>query len=521
LSADVHRAGAGLCVDEAVRKVAREGPDRVKELLLDDSPDGPFANVPFDREDCGSLSLCLEASHSAPRIIHWADHTGKAITEGITRAAVNHPLVTPVAEAVVTDLAVEVHPTTGERVCVGAHVMNRRTLSRTSLAASRGVVLASGGLGGIYEHSTNPAGFNALGSSAALARRAGARNEDLEYVQFHPTSLYIPGEARFLLTEALRGEGAILRDAGGRAFARDYHPDGELAPRDVVARAVFAESQKSASSGADDGEEEGGEGHNTFLDISHRDSDWLRGRFPSIDAHLSRRRLDITRRPLPVIPAAHYTCGGISTDSHGRTTLRGLYAAGEAARTGLHGGNRLASTSLLEGLVYGAAVADFVGARGDDDDGGREAAELARDVLHSGRADLLLDETLAGVPDGGGASARAVSDAARLLNRLKRTMWDDVGLVRTPRGLDRALDRLAEIGAEAEELFREAPCAETSGLRDAAEAGAGVAGAARENRVSRGAHTILLDEEDTAAAAEDSDDDDEEEEEMLGAGSGM
>jgi len=230
LADDIHRAGAGLCVDEAVWKVATEGPDRVKELLLDDG--GAFANVPFDRNQDGTLSHCLEASHAAARILHRADSTGAAITQHIAQAAISHPLVTVVSDTIVTDLAVATDDSTGSQVCIGAHVLHRQTREQSTILATRGTLLASGGLAGIYEHSTNPSGFNALGSSTAIANRAGAQTKDLEYVQFHPTSLYLPNEARFLLTEALRGEGAVLRDANGRAFARDFHVDGELAPRD-------------------------------------------------------------------------------------------------------------------------------------------------------------------------------------------------------------------------------------------------------------------------------------------------
>ena len=502
LADDIHRAGAGLCVDEAVWKVATEGPDRVKELLLDDA-DGAFANVPFDRNPDGTLSHCLEASHAAARILHRADSTGAAITQHITQAAINHPLVTVVSDTIVTDLAVATDDSTGNQVCVGAHVLHRQTRKQSTVLATRGTLLASGGLAGIYEHSTNPPGFNALGSSTAIANRAGVQTKDLEYVQFHPTSLYLPNEARFLLTEALRGEGAILRDANGRAFARDFHVDGELAPRDVVARGVYAEAQKSTGDGV----------HNAYLDITHRDADWLRDRFPTIDAHLSKRNIDITKDQLPVIPAAHYTCGGIETDLDGRTSLMGLYSAGEAARTGLHGGNRLASTSLLEGLVYGAAVADFVGGAVGGNDAGNsltseEAFETARSVTS---APSFLEELRHQIKDGrsdavliNGEAQICIDGAAALLGQIKKTMWDGVGVVRTPNGVAAALESLADMKGEANELYQLCPTYETAAVRDAAVAGEAVAKAALRNRVSRGAHTILLGEEDILG--DDSDD---------------
>ena len=373
-------------------------------------------------------------------------------------------------QTLATDLIVE------NDMCVGVATLNRASGKMGYELASRGTVLASGGLAGIYEHSTNPAGFNALGSSVALAVRAGVKVQDLEYVQFHPTALCLPNEARFLLTEALRGEGAILRDANGRAFAKDFHSDAELAPRDIVARGVFAESQKSDS------------GHNVFLDITHRNADWLYARFPAIHEYLSQRGLDIARDQLPVIPAAHYTCGGISSDLHGRTSMQGLYVAGEAARTGLHGGNRLASTSLLEGLVFGSSVADFVG--GEE---GLSLQDAARTRLENIPAMGLRAKHAFLAPM---HIENAAHRALQLLRKVRRIMWDHVGLIRTPSGLSSALTALGDIRAEATELHQICPTLETSGLRDAAFAGEAVALSSYSNRESAGAHYIVQDAED-------------------------
>ncbi len=480
LVADIQRAGAGLCDDGAVWKLALEGPGRVRQLLLDDSPSGRFANVPFDRKTDGTLSCCLEASHAAPRIIHYADHTGKAITDHITTAAMNHPLVNVVPDTIVTDLiTTETLTTDGQvKVCLGAHVLNKATGETNSFMSTRGTLLASGGLANLYEHSTNPPGFNALGSSAALAIRAGAETSDLEYVQFHPTALNIPGKSCFLLTEALRGEGAILRDGNGRAFAKDFHPDGELAPRDIVARGVYNEAQKVP------------EGPNVFLDITHRDSTWLRSRFPTIDSHLKKQRLDITKDHLPITPAAHYTCGGITTDLDGCTDVLGLFSAGEAARTGLHGGNRLASTSLLEGLVFGGAVGDFVGT---PEQGGQLHGFL-EDVLYSSsstRRELFEVNRKTSNLHSEDAS-RNKGHATEMLSRLRRIMWDHVGVVRTPMGLSHAVSLVSDIKEEACHLFEETPTMETAAIRDASYAGEAVAVAALNNRVSAGAHCIAL-----------------------------
>jgi len=487
LVADVQRAGAGLCNDGAVWKLALEGPNRVRELLLDDSKDGRFANVPFDRKENGSLSCCLEASHAAPRIIHYADHTGKAITDHITAAAVNHPLVTVVPNTIVTEL-VTAETSDGQTICLGTNVLNKLTGEQETLHSTRGTVLASGGLGAIYEHSTNPPGFNALGSSTALATRAGAHTSDLEYIQFHPTSLYIPNESRFLLSEALRGEGAILRNAAGEAFSKNFHEDGELAPRDIVARGVFHESQKEA------------EGHNVFLDITHRDGDWLRKRFPSIDAHLTKKGWDITKDRLPIIPAAHYTCGGVTTDLDGKTNILGLFSAGEAARTGLHGGNRLASTSLLEGLVYGAAVADFVGS----DEQGSDVHEVLKEALSSGKENSNENRPeLSTVDLSADTTIRNMEHASTLMTNLRRIMWDNVGVVRTPTSLGQAVVALAEIREEACDLVNKSPTLETVGIRDAAYSGEAVAKAALANKVSAGAHCIILDEPDISQNVEE------------------
>lgn len=494
LVADVHRAGAGLCQDDAVWKLALDGPDRVRELLLDTS--GTFANVPFDRTADGELSCCLEASHAAPRIIHKADYTGKVITDHITAAALKHPLINVISNSIVTDLITDSQQ--DQKVCLGAMVLDKRTGDISPIIALNGTLLASGGLGGIYEHSTNPVGFNALGSSVALATRAGAETSDLEYVQFHPTALYIPNENRYLLTEALRGEGAILRDASGRAFAKDFHQDGELAPRDVVARGVFNELAAYPDK------------HNVFLDISHRDADWLRSRFPSINSYLLQRGLDITTDMLPITPAAHYTCGGITTNLDGRTNILGLYSAGEAARTGLHGANRLASTSLLEGLVYGATVADYIGSNQSDLLGMSKQiiGSQTRQLNGDGTTEIQEEYKRRQASSNNSPKHNVVEERSQdLLRHLRRIMWDYVGVVRTPNGLSKAAIELSSIREEAYNLFDAKPCMETSALRDATIAGQAVTGAAISNRVSAGAHYIVLDEGDSEHSFDEFDDD--------------
>lgn len=444
---DIVRAGAGLSDRDAAWKLASQGPDRVRQLLLDHEKTRCFANVPFDRTPQGELSLCLEASHAAPRILHHADHTGKTITEHMVQAVAKHPLITCLPNTLVTDLIVQ------DDVCVGVQTYNNQSISNEY--ASFGTVLCSGGLAGIYLHSTNPTnGFNALGSSVAIAKRANVELRDLEYVQFHPTALALPPV--FLLSEALRGEGALLRNEQGRAFAKDFSPDGELAPRDVVARGVYAASQSSR----------------VYLDISHRDADWLRGRFPSIHAHLMGRGLDFTKEPIPITPAAHYTCGGVATDLEGKTSLTNLYAAGEAARTGLHGGNRLASTSLLEGLVFGAAVADHVGKRN--------------------AVCVSTQEPSPQQPQQQYKHNRSKEYYTNALTRVRSIMWDGVGVARTTLGLQTAKEQLQEIQ---DVLWDDVSCAEAIAVRDAVTAGLAVTDAALSNKTSVGAHYMVDDDD--------------------------
>ena len=547
--------------EDAAWKLACEGPSRIRELLLGTKDDGLGEThgcvVPFDRttlptsnenddndglgkdvEEDDVLSLCLEASHAAPRIIHYADCTGKVITESITKAAAEHPLIEFVGDSIVTDLILDENSSSGNGnegeggMVIGAQVLNKSTNQLNKYYAVHGVVLASGGLAGIYQHSTNPLGFNALGSSVGLALRMQDRLtppsmgrtssstkknksnnsivSDLEYVQFHPTSLYLPNEARFLLTEALRGEGAILRDLDGRAFAHDYHPNGELAPRDIVARAVFCESQKTVNAAEDATTAQ----HNAYLDITHRDSTWLKDRFPSIDKHLMSRDtpMDFTKERIPIIPAAHYTCGGVTTDLNGCVVgNRNLYAAGEAARTGLHGGNRLASTSLLEGLVYGASVGEMVAGvvKDESDNAALEEREKVMETMHHARHAIeqrlvMEEQQQQSSSSSATADGRITQEATSTLAHLKSLMWDNVGVVRTPTKLDLAVSELTAIRDQADRLWEEEGAGwEVVALRDAAHAGLAVADAALANRVSGGAHHVVLDGEEDKDGSDD------------------
>lgn len=467
LISDILKAGDGadaglrLCDLDAVTKVSEEGPERVRQFLLDESDEKYYANVPFDRDQkSGLLSYCLEASHSAPRILYWADKTGKAISTHMAEAVLRNPKINIVNSRLVTDLIVQ------DGQAIGVQTINTNTDQRSNIYSDLGVVLASGGLGGIYSHSTNPKGFNALGSSTAIARRSGAKLSDLEYVQFHPTALNMAGKKPFLLTEALRGCGAFLVDEEGRRFMPDFHDDAELAPRDVVARAVYATSQA---------------GSEVYLDITHKGAEFVRNRFPTIHQYLSENTgLDIGTQRIPITPAAHYTCGGIATDLNAETNITGLFAAGESARSGLHGGNRLASTSLLEGLVFGASAAEYIGEQFSGNNGKvSKSSRPYEEVLKDTNKDILTDKV----------KTEMEEEAQKILTQVRRVMWNQVGIARTSNGLYDAKHSLKSLNSMAEELFN-------SGLqtpaivaaRDASLSGLCVAESAAANSVSAGAH---------------------------------
>src|SRR5499426_936687 len=326
---DTLNAGAGLCDEQAVRVLVEEGPRYITELIE--------WGARFDREG-GALQFTREAAHSRRRILHAnGDSTGREIVRALIAHARKQSNIQLVAHAATIGLIVE------DGRCAGVRFIDPNESLRREMRA-RAVVLATGGAGQIFAQTTNPS--VATGDGMAMAYAAGAEMCDLEFTQFHPTALALEGAPRFLLSEALRGEGAILRNHEGETFARRYDERGELAPRDIVARAIVAEMERTGVRhlGRDW----------MYLDLTHLKADFLRERFPNIFETCLRYGLDLTKDRLPVSPAAHYVMGGVRTDTHGRTTLAALYAAGEVACTGVHGANRLASNSLLEGLVFGA-----------------------------------------------------------------------------------------------------------------------------------------------------------------------
>src|SRR4051794_33858658 len=324
-------AGAGLCDEEVVRIMVTEGPARIQELIN--------LGLRFDERDVSGhreLDLGKEGGHSKRRVLHVQDVTGKEIENVLLRELGRQPHVDLLENHMAVDLitAGKLGFATEDR-CLGAYVLDEKTAEVQTVRCDR-VVLATGGCGKVYLYTTNPA--VATGDGVAIAWRAGAVIANMEFIQFHPTCLFHPEERSFLISEAVRGEGGILRDNRGEDFVRRYDPRGSLAPRDIVARAIDAEMKRSGAKCV-------------FLDITHQSPEFLRERFPNIYETCLRYGIDMSKQPIPVVPAAHYQCGGVKTDVNGATSLAGLYAIGEVGCTGLHGANRLASNSLLEGLV--------------------------------------------------------------------------------------------------------------------------------------------------------------------------
>ena len=322
---DTLAAGDGLCAPDAVDVLVRDGPRYVQELL--------DWGVAFDRNSDGRPALAREAAHSVRRVLHARDATGREIARLLWSRVSSTPRIRVIDDVVATTLVTE------KGACTGVSFVDRAGGGGV-VSASR-TLLATGGAGQVFRETTNPAG--ATGDGIAMAACAGALASDLEFVQFHPTVMSVTGAPRFLLSEALRGEGARLVDTAGESFMQRYDAAGDLAPSDVVARAVDAEITRTGAA--------------VYLTLAHLDPDFVRGRFPTIAAACARAGLDLARDPVPVSPAAHYVMGGVATDLDGRTSVDALFAAGEVACTGVHGANRLASNSLLEGLVFGARAA--------------------------------------------------------------------------------------------------------------------------------------------------------------------
>jgi L-aspartate oxidase len=456
LAEDILQASDGTANPAAVEQLVREGPAAVKALLLDD------LQVDFDRDQTGQLNLTREGGHQIRRIIHAKDTTGHAILESIARRVDETPGITRHRGQVAIDLLTLSHNAAdaSERylplTCFGCYALDVAS-GEVAAFVARKTVLATGGLGGIFQHTTNQPG--SVGHGVAMAYRVGARLIDLEYIQFHPTVFLPKGAGPFLITEALRGEGAVLTDARGRRFMDTVHPLGSLAPRDIVARAIQHHLAATGETCA-------------YLDLSSLQPDFIRERFPAIHARCLLHGLDITRERIPVVPAAHFSCGGVHTDLSGRTNVRHLNAIGETACTGLHGANRLASTSLLECLVSAQATAKADIAELRD-------ARYRRPVPREWQSPLQVADPLLVRQD---------------LQQIQQTMWNYAGIIRSPRRLARARRILLELREDIQAFYRDCrPSRELIELRNAVQTALLVVYAAALNPLSKGSH-FLVDE---------------------------
>jgi len=456
LAADIIAASDGTANPAAVEHLVREGPDALKTLLLDELA------VPFDRDAGGDLEFTREGGHSTRRIIHAKDTTGHAILKTVAARVDATPAITRRSGWVSIDLLTLSHNSRepadryAPLTCYGAYVLDSASGEVRTIIAKK-TVLATGGLGQIFRHSTNQPG--SVGHGIAMAYRVGARLIDLEYVQFHPTVFFKKNAPRFLITEAIRGEGAVLVNARGNRFMEAAHPLGELAPRDIVSRAIHEELASTGETCV-------------YLDLSALSPEFIADRFPAILARCAEHGVDITREPIPVVPAAHFSCGGVHSDLQGRTNVRHLNAIGETGCTGLHGANRLASTSLLECLTSAQFTAQA------------DAAEIAA----LGKSGFRLPEP----PPWQAAKRDADPTLIRQdLQLLRSTMWNYAGVVRSPKRLTRARRILLELREEIQSFYRDCRVTrELVELRNAVETALLVARAASLNPISKGCHYL-------------------------------
>ncbi|MDT8892362.1 L-aspartate oxidase [Enterobacter cloacae] len=406
-------AGAGIVDEHAAEFVASNARHCVQWLI----DQGVLFDTQVQPNGEESYHLTREGGHSHRRILHAADATGKAVETTLVSKALSHPNIRVLERSNAVDLIIsDKIGLPGTRRVVGAWVWNRNK-EKVETCQAKAVVLATGGASKVYQYTTNP--DIASGDGIAMAWRAGCRVANLEFNQFHPTALFHLQARNFLLTEALRGEGAYLKRPDGSRFMPDFDPRGELAPRDIVARAIDHEMKRL---GVDC----------MYLDISHKPAEFIRQHFPMIYEKLLSLGIDLTREPVPIVPAAHYTCGGVMVDDHGRTDVDGLYAIGEVSYTGLHGANRMASNSLLECLVYGWSA----------------AVDITKRMPYARQAEHLLawDESRVENPD-------ELVVIQHNWHELRLFMWDYVGIVRTTKRLERALRRITMLQQEIDEYY--------------------------------------------------------------------
>jgi L-aspartate oxidase len=445
---DTLDAGAGLCHPDAVEIAVREGPERVQALVK--------LGAEFNRRTGGDFDLTREGGHRARRIVHAGDITGREVERALLAACDEQPNITFFEHTAAIDLIRDRNVTRGgSSSIIGAYALTEKGTIETFLG--KVTVLASGGAGKVYLYTTNP--DVSTGDGVAMAYRAGARIANMEFYQFHPTCLYHPEAKSFLISEALRGEGGILRLKSGEKFLERMHPMGGLAPRDIVARAIDAELKRTGN-------------ECVYLDMTHLGRAFLADRFPNIYATCKAFGVDMAVQPIPVVPAAHYQCGGVVTDLWGRTSLPGLYAIGEVSHTGLHGANRLASNSLLEGLVFG-----------------HRAAKVCAEELSAGVGERQE-------PPGWDPGSAVDSDESVVVthnwDEIRRLMWNYVGIVRTGKRLMRARRRLDLLREEIREYYwRFKVTRDVIELRNIADVAHLVVECATRRKESRGLHFTL------------------------------
>ncbi|MGE4488387.1 MAG: L-aspartate oxidase [Kiritimatiellales bacterium] len=446
--ADTLQTGGGLSEEASVRAIIEGGPERIAELESFGIHFEHRADKPKEYD------LGQEGGHSRRRVLHAGDVTGKAVVEGLLARAKADPNIT-IAE---NWLAIDVIPTgwiglSGENRCIGCYFLDRNS-GEILAVRSPATILATGGAGKVYLYTSNP--DVATGDGVAMAWRAGLPIRDMEMIQFHPTCLYHPDAKSFLISEAVRGEGAKLIDRRGREFVYDFDPRGALAPRDITARAIDSVMKKHGDPFV-------------YLDISHRDADFLQHRFPTLYGTCLKYGFDMARAPVPVVPAAHYSCGGVVADVDGRTAMPGLYAVGEVASTGLHGANRLASNSLLEALVCGHRCADF--------------------VSNHWKKNPVTDITIPRWEYGDAVSSEEAVVVEHDWNEVRSVMWDYVGIVRSDRRLERARRRIHTIREEVRHYYKEyLVTADLIELRNLAAVAELIIRCAQRRKESRGLH---------------------------------
>ena len=450
LKADILQAGAGHCWEEAVEHLCENGPGLVKKILID------MLGVSFNSTN-GKLDKVSEGAHSVARVLYNADKTGNSIHSAALKYLQTLSNVEILTEHIAIDLLTFSHHSTESTdiykkpACFGAMVLNNKTGDVVPMLA-RKTILSTGGSGQLFLHTTNPK--EATGDGIAMAWRAGARCFNLHYIQFHPTALYHPS-GRFLISEAMRGEGAKLVNGAGKEFMLDYHQDGALAPRDIVSRSIHLEMLKE-------------ETDCVFLDITHKDSLWIKERFPTIYKHCLEKGIDITAEPVPVVPAAHYACGGVGVNLVGKTSLKRLYAIGEVACTGIHGANRLASTSLLECLVWGH--------------------EAATDAIEDKDDDTYFPPMHSWTP---GSSSVDKAQIAQEWLTIKNTMWNLAGLIRSQKKLRLATNILRSLQLDVEQAYQKSKLDHNIlSLRNGAQTALAVISSALEARESLGTHYV-------------------------------